>query len=191
MVVHRFLRDIRPLWYSSWDGHAEGNMSTEGETLYLTGARYVHPWWHTEHLTKVSCTRSTVSADDLAGLFVLQCTGSHSAGISCTVMNCFVCWWFCVVHGPKPSLQHHNWLSFGKFWDTEHFLIPCPYCVSSQLPLVVKPASMPWRLVTKNSERFSTYSYAPFWCVCVGCCAAEFGSSGGTYELPCIPSKVQ
>jgi hypothetical protein len=25
-----------------------------------------------------------------------------------------------------------------------------------------------------------------FCCVCVGCCAAEFGSSGGTYELPCI-----
>jgi len=23
-------------------------------------------------------------------------------------------------------------------------------------------------------------------CVCLGYCAAEFGSSGGTYELPCI-----
>jgi hypothetical protein len=30
------------------------------------------------------------------------------------------------------------------------------------------------------------YWYAPFCCVCLGCCAAEFGSSGGTYELPCI-----
>jgi hypothetical protein len=29
-------------------------------------------------------------------------------------------------------------------------------------------------------------SIAPFCCVCLGCCAAEFGSSGGTYELPCI-----
>jgi hypothetical protein len=38
----------------------------------------------------------------------------------------------------------------------------------------------------KNFERFSTYWYAPFCCVCLGCCAAEFGSSGGTYELPCI-----
>jgi len=31
----------------------------------------------------------------------------------------------------------------------------------------------------------STYWYAPFCCVCLGCCAADFGSSGGTYELPC------
>jgi hypothetical protein len=29
------------------------------------------------------------------------------------------------------------------------------------------------------------YWYAPFCCVCLGCCAVEFGSSGGTYELPC------
>ena len=38
----------------------------------------------------------------------------------------------------------------------------------------------------KNLERFSTYGHAPFCCVCLGCCAAEFGNSGGTYELPCI-----
>jgi hypothetical protein len=49
-------------------------------------------------------------------------------------MNCFVHRWFCVVRGPKPLLHHHNWLSFGKFQDTEHFLIPCPHHVSSQLP---------------------------------------------------------
>jgi hypothetical protein len=28
-------------------------------------------------------------------------------------------------------------------------------------------------------------SICPLCCVCLGCCAAEFGSSGGTYELPC------
>jgi hypothetical protein len=38
----------------------------------------------------------------------------------------------------------------------------------------------------KNLERFSTCWYVPFCCVCFGCCAAEFGISGGTYELPCI-----
>ena len=32
----------------------------------------------------------------------------------------------------------------------------------------------------------STYWYAPFCCVCLGCCAADFGSSGGTCELPCM-----
>jgi hypothetical protein len=29
-------------------------------------------------------------------------------------------------------------------------------------------------------------SICPFRCVCLGCRAAEFGSSEGTYELPCI-----
>jgi hypothetical protein len=29
-------------------------------------------------------------------------------------------------------------------------------------------------------------SICPFCCVCLGCCAAEFRSSRGTYELPCI-----
>ena len=37
----------------------------------------------------------------------------------------------------------------------------------------------------ENLESFSTYWYAPFSCVCLGCCAAEFGISGGTYKLPC------
>jgi len=34
-------------------------------------------------------------------------------------------------------------------------------------------------------ERFSTYWYAPFCRVCLGCCAVEFGNPGGTYESPC------
>ena len=60
---------------------------------------------------------------------------------------------------------------------------------SHDCPLAVKPASTPRRLVQKkkkNLERFSTYWCSPFCCVCLGCCAAEFGNSGGTYELPCI-----
>ena len=53
------------------------------------------------------------------GLFVSHRTGSHSAGIHVPFTNCFVCRWFCVVHDPKPPLHSHNWLSFGKFQDTE------------------------------------------------------------------------
>jgi len=34
----------------------------------------------------------------------------------------------------------------------------------------------------KNFDRFSTYWCAPFCPVFLGCCAVEFGSSGGTYE---------
>jgi len=47
--------------------------------------------------------------------------------------NCFVRRWFCAVHGPKPPLHHHNWLSFGKFQDTERFLIHCARHFSSRL----------------------------------------------------------
>jgi len=49
-------------------------------------------------------------------------------------------------------------------------------------PLAVEPASTPRPLVQKNLERFSTYWYAPFSRVCLGCCAVEFGNPGGTYE---------
>ena len=48
--------------------------------------------------------------------------------------NCFVCRWLCVVHDPKPPLHRHNWLSFGKFQDTERFLIHCERHFSSRLP---------------------------------------------------------
>jgi hypothetical protein len=33
-------------------------------------------------------------------------------------------------------------------------------------------------------------SMCPFWCACLGCCAAEFGSFGGTYESPCIAALI-
>jgi hypothetical protein len=94
-----------------------------------------------------------------------------------------------VVLGPKTPLNHHNWLCFGKFQDTEHFLIPCPRYISSRLP----PSSETWKNAMASStqtnlERFSTYWYAPFCCMCLGCCA-EFGSSGGTYELPCTSAS--
>jgi len=53
-------------------------------------------------------------------------------------------------------------------------------------PLAVEPASTLRPLVQKNFERFSTYWYAPFCRVCLGCRAVEFRSSGGTYKQPCM-----
>jgi hypothetical protein len=101
--------------------------------------------------------------------------------------NCFVRRWFCMVHGPKPPLHHHNWLSFVKFQDTKLFLIPCPRHVSSRLPPSGETCKYTKPPITQtNLDRFSTYWYAPFCCVCLDCCTAEFGISGGTYELPCI-----
>ena len=95
----------------------------------------------------------------------------------------FVCRWFCVVHDPKLPLHSHNWLSFGKFQDTERFLIHCERHFSSRLPRsggTCKYAKAP--STKKNLERFSTYWYAPFCRVCLGCCAFEFGNPGGTCE---------
>jgi len=97
--------------------------------------------------------------------------------------NCFVCRWFCVVNDPKPPLHRHNWLSFGIFQDTEHFLIHCECHFSSRLPPsggTCKYTKAP--STKKNLERFSIYWYAPFCRVCLGCCAVEFGNPGGTYE---------
>ena len=48
-----------------------------------------------------------------------------------------------------------------------------------------KGSMSPEEETQKNFEIFSTYWYTPFCCVCLGCCAAKFGSSGGTYKLPC------
>jgi hypothetical protein len=101
--------------------------------------------------------------------------------------NCFVHRWFCVVLGPKLTLHHHNWLSFGKFQDTERFLIPCPRHVSSPLPPTGETCKYARAPVTQtNLEKFSTYCYAPLCCVCLGCCATEFGNPKGTYEFPSI-----
>jgi hypothetical protein len=39
-VIHKSLRDFRHLRYSSRDGHAEGGMSTEEETLQVSALSY-------------------------------------------------------------------------------------------------------------------------------------------------------
>jgi hypothetical protein len=62
----------------------------------------------------------------------------------------------------------------------------CPRHVSSWLPHSGETYKYATAASTqKNLERISTYWYAPFCCVCLGCCAAKFRSSRGTCELPC------
>ena len=78
-----------------------------------------------------------------------QRTGSHSAGIHVTFTNCFVCRWLCAVHDPKPPLYIHNWLSFGKFQDTERFLIHCERHFSSRLP----PSGGTWKYAKAPSTK--------------------------------------
>jgi hypothetical protein len=129
-VIHKSLRDFRPLRYSNRDGNAEGVHVNRGRD------------------TPSFCP--TLQMLDMSTL------------------------------GDAADVKFGN---FCKFQDTERFLIPCPRHVSSRLPpsdKTFKYAAAP--IHKKNLERFSTYLYAPFCCVCLGCCAAEFGSSGGTYE---------
>ena len=83
------------------------------------------------------------------GLFVSQRTGSHSAGIHVPFTNCFVCRWFCVVQDPKLPLHNHNWLSFGKFQDTERFLIHYERQFSSRLP----PSCGTWKYAKAPSTK--------------------------------------
>jgi hypothetical protein len=92
----------------------------------------------------------------------------------------------------KPQFHHRSWLTFGKFQDTECFLIPSLRHVSSWLPPSNETCKCTMVPVTQtNLGRFSTYWYAPFCSVYLGCCTAEFGNSGGTYELPCTLECVK
>ena len=163
----------------------KGSMSTERETLQVSVLPYrCSISW----LLRDPDKRFSHKLDSLgrwlrpASLF----RSAHAATLlefHVPLTNCFVRRWFCAVHGPKPPLNRHNWLSFGKFQDTEHFLIHCARHFSSRLPSsggTCKYAKAP--STKKNFERFSTYWYAPFCPVFLGCCAVEFGSSGGTYE---------
>ena len=60
-----------------------------------------------------------------------------------------VCRWFCLVQDPKPPLHSHNWLSFGKFQDTERFLIHCECHFSSRLP----PSDGTWNYAKAPSTK--------------------------------------
>jgi hypothetical protein len=111
-----------------------GSMSTEGETLQVSLLPYrcsICPTLVTYQAPDVSCMRSTVSAD--CPRWPVR-SAATLLEFHVPLMNCFVCRWFCMVHGLKPLLHHHNWLSFGKFQDTECFLIPCPHHVLSRQP---------------------------------------------------------
>jgi len=141
-------------------------------------------------LTNVSCTRSTVLAD------------GPSQPVRFAAYRQPLCWNFTyhsrivlsvdgsvryMVRNLHRTVKIDSVLANSKTQNAILFPVhtmSCHHC-----PLAVKPESMAWCLVhqkKKNLERFSTYWYAPFCCVSLGCCAADFGSSWGTYKLPCI-----
>jgi hypothetical protein len=88
--------------------------------------------------------------------------------------------------GPKLPLHRHNWVSFSKFQDrTFSYPLSSPCFVMTATNGETCKYAMGPNTET-NLERFSTYWYAPLCCVCLDCCAAEFGSSREIYELLCI-----
>jgi hypothetical protein len=97
-VIHKSLRDFRPLRYSSRDGHAEGSMSTEGETLQVSVLPYR-----------------------------------------------------CSIYAPLVTRQMSN---FGKFHRPLTYSLSTP-CLVTTVPLAVKPASTPRRLVQNKTWRDS------------------------------------
>jgi hypothetical protein len=170
----------------------KGSMSTEGKTLQVSVLSYRCSICPPLATFRAPDKRFSHTLDSLGRWPRPACLFRSTQAATVLIFhvpltNCLVRRWFCVVHSPKPPLHHQNWLSFGKFKDTERFLIPCPRHVSSRLPPsgeTCKYAMAP--STQENLERFFTYCYAPFCCVCLRCCAAELGRSGGTYGLLCI-----
>ena len=85
-VIHKSLRDFRPLRYSSRDGHAEGEHVNRGRDtpsfcpiLQALDMLTSEGSWQT-FLAHARQSRPMAPA----GLFFSQRTGSHSDGISCT-----------------------------------------------------------------------------------------------------------
>jgi len=145
--------------------------------------------WNVPHFKKnpVSyyhkCTGLFISP---SGISKIDCattkidTAKRSISMDRESLQVFVQPYSCSICAP---LHLHNWLSFGKFQDTEHFLIHCERHFSSRLPPsggTCKYTKSP--STKKNLAKFSIYWYAPFCRVCLGCCAVEFGNPGGTYE---------
>jgi hypothetical protein len=139
-VIHKSLRDYRPMRYSSRDGHVEGEHVNRGrdslsfcptlQVLDMSTLGDILSTWQT-FLAIARQSRPMATAD----LSVSQRTCSKSSRkLRIPLRNYFFCRWFCVVHGSKPPLHRHNWLSYDKFQDKERFLIPCPRHVSLRLP---------------------------------------------------------
>ena len=135
-VIHKSLRDFRPLRYSSRDGHAEGEHVNRGKDT----PSFCPTLQVLDMLTSEGSWQTFLAHAHSLGWWPRPASSFRSAQAA-TLLEfhvpltiCFVRRWFCAVHGPKLPLHRHNWLSFGKFQDTERFLIHCACHFSSQLP---------------------------------------------------------
>jgi hypothetical protein len=153
-------------------------------------ARCVHFWGV---LRKVSHTCSTVSTNDPSWpvRFTVhrQLLCSHFMYHSRIVLSIggsvwYVVWNLCcsiTIDSVLANSKTHRMLSYPPS-------LPCFVTSAPPSGTTCKYAMVP--ITQTNFVRHSTYWYAPFCCVCLGCCVAKFKSSGGTYELPCMNVNV-
>ena len=114
----------------------KGSMSTEGETLQVSLLPYRCSicWFLRAPDKRFSHTLDSLGWLPRPASSFRRPQAATLLEFHVQLTNCFVRRWFCAVHGPKPPLHRHNWLSFGKFQDTERFLIHCARHFSSRLP---------------------------------------------------------
>jgi hypothetical protein len=121
---------------------------------------------------------------DLCGTVTGMVTPKGSMLTEGEILQFSVLRYRCSICPPLVTQQMSNWEILADSNTQNASLFHAMF--HHDCPLTVKLASTQSNLVNKqtkrNLERFCTYWYVPFCCVCLGCCAAEFGSSGGTYE---------
>jgi len=138
----------------------KGRMSTEGQTLQVSVLHLQFPARAICWLLRAPDKSYSPTLDSL-GRWPWPASSFRSAQAATMLefhvplTNCFVRRWFCALHGPKPPLHCHNWLSFGKFQDTERFLIHCAGHFSSRLPRSVGTCKYAKAPSTKKTLRDS------------------------------------
>jgi hypothetical protein len=207
---------------ASWNQVAAGSLSFRNSGMTFFRVKYVSRqdfvrsrllWLSTTHRSILSYSVNIHKYDEynnvyMQGLFISPSGISDLCGTASgkvtpkgsmltegEILHFSVLPYRCSICPPLVTRQMSNLAVLADSKTQNASLIPVHAMFRHDCPLTVKLASTQWNLVNKiNLERFCTYWYVPFCCVCLGCCAAEFESSGGTYELPCTsttPIRVQ
>ena len=144
-VIHKSIRDFRPLRYSSRDGHAEGEHVNRGRDTpslsYITGARYVHPWWRgtchfcnqvpaTHGCDRNLITRLTSAASPRVDISS-TCKVGQKFGVSLPLLTCTPSAWLSrLLYRRGRKSQRDVWITLyntyvifvGKFHTELHFV---------------------------------------------------------------------
>jgi hypothetical protein len=126
---------------------------------------------------------SPIGISDLCGTVTGMVTPKGSMLTEGEILQFSVLPYRCSICPPLVTRQMSNLAILADSKTQNASLFPVHTLFRHDCPLTVKLESTQWNLVNgKNLDRLCTNWYVPFCCVYLGCCAAEFGSSGGTYE---------